>query len=470
LKPNLNSQLKLSLLLGVLLLTACTAAAPSPTATPAPALTATAAPSATPTQTPVPTATLVPVPPEQFNASFQPLTGDDLAPVNARKYQDTDFILHSLPLTGTIAISWRDDDALPFASVYLDDAHLGEYGVHFDDQSKKYIVEIGSGARPFSLGLRETAILRVVMGGRDGGRAEVTITLTRQFYDPGSTNFTQIPREYREIQLGYDPARDGTGVTGKLAGFLQTREYLWDVVTVSIEDEAPISWRGHLGNPETLIEAMLAGQRVSVKLPEASFIVPAPFYTQFVSLNGLIIEAPPEIDPQALIRVKKSLARMFESRPELLDQLAELGAFHAIFAADRGVTSLPEYAYLKGTSYDDAWGVAGGRVPDGFSASIDLSALHDELAYVAIHELAHVVHDEIFTAAEREAISDIYWNALDDPQLAKSVYAFTNDHEFWAEATATWFGDRATIPPSVMKVILPDLYELLESYWGPPVE
>ena len=76
----------------------------------------------------------------------------------------------------------------------------------------------------------------------------------------------------------------------------------------------------------------------------------AAYYTQFMSANGVTLKADGTVEPAAVEAGAELVAAMLSGRDDIVRCMARERAELAIIPKDRTLTSLPEYAYLKGTS------------------------------------------------------------------------------------------------------------------------
>jgi len=86
---------------------------------------------------------------------------------------------------------------------------------------------------------------------------------------------------------------------------------------------------------------------------------------------------------------------------------------------------------------------------------------------VLLHEIAHAVHHQLI-GFDNAAIKTAYQQALDRALVDKSVYAATNDKEFFAEMTCTYL-DRLNYYPHTRAELEkhdPVTYRLMKSTWG----
>lgn len=85
-----------------------------------------------------------------------------------------------------------------------------------------------------------------------------------------------------------------------------------------------------------------------------------------------------------------------------------------------------------------------------------------------LHELAHAVHFELLGGRSNPHITAAYRQALDRELLDKSVYASTNEAEFFAEMTVAYF-DGLDYHPRTREQLAkhdPITFKLMKSIWG----
>ena len=91
-----------------------------------------------------------------------------------------------------------------------------------------------------------------------------------------------------------------------------------------------------------------------------------------------------------------------------------------------------------------------------------------DLGYcIILHEIAHAVHDQ-FLGRENVAIKSAYKQAMERKLLETNTYASTNENEFFAEMTLSYF-DQLTYYPRTradLKKHDPVTFKLMESTWG----
>ena len=98
------------------------------------------------------------------------------------------------------------------------------------------------------------------------------------------------------------------------------------------------------------------------------------------------------------------------------------------------------------------------------------------MPWVALHELTHAFHDQVL-GFEEPRIKAV-WQKFHDSGKYKSVptstggdrehYGMTNQKEFFAEMTESFFGSNDFFPfvPGELKRAEPDIYTLMEEIWG----
>ena len=96
---------------------------------------------------------------------------------------------------------------------------------------------------------------------------------------------------------------------------------------------------------------------------------------------------------------------------------------------------------------------------------------------VILHELSHAYHDQVLGFEEprvKEAWkkfceSGKYKNVLTSPGYLRDHYGLTNQMEFFAEMTETYFGSNDFFPFVVgeLKQTEPTIYALMTEIWGP---
>jgi hypothetical protein len=92
---------------------------------------------------------------------------------------------------------------------------------------------------------------------------------------------------------------------------------------------------------------------------------------------------------------------------------------------------------------------------------------NDSERCVLMHEFAHAVHDQVF-GFENEAIKKAYQQAMERKLYDKSLYAATNEKEFFAELTCSYLDILEAYPHNRDDLRKHDLvtFKLMEDLWG----
>ena len=181
---------------------------------------------------------------------------------------------------------------------------------------------------------------------------------------------------------------------------------------------------------------------------------PAGYYRQFMSANGVTVKADGTVEPAAVEAGAEIAATMLSGRDDIARCMARKRAELAIIPKDRTLTSLPEYAYLKGTSDftgrgRDTFEIRGvGAVPgQPVSSAAEEQVLgrieprHPYLPYrglVAVHELAHGIQNLCFTAEDHEEWNGFYGEAV-RADLYPGTHMMHDANEFFAVFSTGYF-------------------------------
>ena len=99
------------------------------------------------------------------------------------------------------------------------------------------------------------------------------------------------------------------------------------------------------------------------------------------------------------------------------------------------------------------------------------------MPWMVLHELAHGFHDQVigFNDARVKAVwekfrdSGKYESVLTSPGPKRVHYGVTNEKEFFAEMTESYFGSNDFYPfvTGELKQAEPEIFALMEEIWGP---
>ena len=180
----------------------------------------------------------------------------------------------------------------------------------------------------------------------------------------------------------------------------------------------------------------------------------AAYYRQFVSANGVTVKADGTVEPAAVEAGAELAAAMLSRRDDIARCMARNRAELAIIPMDRTLTSLPEYAYLKGTRdftgrARDTFEIRGvGGVPGRpVSSAAEEPVLgrigprHPYYPYrglVAVHELAHGIQNLCFTSEDHGEWNGFYAEAV-RADLYPDTHMMHDVNEFFAVFSTGYF-------------------------------
>jgi hypothetical protein len=202
------------------------------------------------------------------------------------------------------------------------------------------------------------------------------------------------------------------------------------------------------------------------------------YYTQRISILGILIQGPESVAPQALLEAKKIVAMMLEHiRPDIRERLASKKASLAIIPRDQFVTSLPEFSYLSGrfdingNPYDSfrIRGLGAKRQPVTATSEENLLKLFNDpfrTEDITVHEFAHAIMNLGFAPDDVLKINSLYRDALSKGKFRGS-FAMSRVDEFWAELTQSFFSVNNEIGgPEQIAEVDNDSYRFLERIFG----
>jgi len=134
----------------------------------------------------------------------------------------------------------------------------------------------------------------------------------------------------------------------------------------------------------------------------------------------------------------------------------------------------PEVSWLKENGYNEKLAKCV-HIPsvDDFMDPYE----NHRMPWVVLHELAHAYHDQVLSFDDsrvKEAWlkfrdSGKYQSVLTSPGTHREHYGITNEKEFFAEMTETYFGSNDFYPfvTGELKEAEPEIYALMADIWGP---
>ena len=212
---------------------------------------------------------------------------------------------------------------------------------------------------------------------------------------------------------------------------------------------------------------------------------PAAYYQQFMSAHGVTVKADATVDPAAVEAGAEIVAAMLSGREAIVRCMARRRVELAIIPRDRTLTSLPDYAFLKGTKdftgrSRDTFELRGvGAVPGLPVSSAGeeqvLGSLGPEHPYhpyrggVAVHEFAHGIQNLCFRVEDHEEWDGFYSEAV-RADVCPGTHMMANVMEFFAVFTAGYFEVTDELRPvsdrETLKSRFPEVFLALDEIYG----
>ena len=176
---------------------------------------------------------------------------------------------------------------------------------------------------------------------------------------------------------------------------------------------------------------------------------PAAYYRQFLTVKGVNIKATSKVDPNALLVAGDIVDAMLSGREDIADCMADTVAEVAVIPKDESITTVPEFANLRGLETFDGrdWesvrgsGAVKGRTVMATSEESLLGLKENGYPYIAlimVHEFAHGIRNLCFTEEDHAE-----WNGFYDAGLQKNIfpgeYLMSNEEEFFAVFSTAYF-------------------------------
>lgn len=134
----------------------------------------------------------------------------------------------------------------------------------------------------------------------------------------------------------------------------------------------------------------------------------------------------------------------------------------------------PDAGWLKGKGYSESLAKCV-HIPQ---AADFLSPFENHrMPWVVLHELAHAYHDQVLDFENPRVVAawktfcdgGKYKSVLNSPGNTREHYGLTNQKEFFAEMTESYFGSNDFYPfvTGELKQAEPDIFALMRELWGP---
>jgi hypothetical protein len=180
-----------------------------------------------------------------------------------------------------------------------------------------------------------------------------------------------------------------------------------------------------------------------------------PLLAQQASGGPILVTSNAGVSMAALDQAASTMAIMVRNRPDVVQSLRKNGTVIAIYGKDENVCSLPYWDYLVDTEYCDLKKVIGvGNNRTSTCGERNLLKMSNDPAYrgnnyygsnVCVHEFAHTIMIGGVTDTERKKITNRFLQ-IQQNGLWRGGYAATNEHEFFAEASQSYFCANMGIP------------------------
>ncbi|MCA9148606.1 MAG: peptidylprolyl isomerase [Planctomycetales bacterium] len=173
----------------------------------------------------------------------------------------------------------------------------------------------------------------------------------------------------------------------------------------------------------------------------------ADHYQKHLNAGGLPVVGSNKVSDAALREAAWIVQHMLAARPELLTAMAENKTRLSVMAYNEYTTDVPEHRRLRPRVYWDRRARGLGATPNAPAVSC---AEENLLCYprdpystenICIHEFAHAIHEMGMSRIDPTfdtRLAKAYERAQAQG-LWQGTYAAVNRHEYWAEATQSWF-------------------------------
>ncbi|MFK7909619.1 MAG: hypothetical protein AB8F34_03360 [Akkermansiaceae bacterium] len=173
----------------------------------------------------------------------------------------------------------------------------------------------------------------------------------------------------------------------------------------------------------------------------------ANFYQKSLVLDGFPIVSSAKVRDEALYESAWIIRSMLKNRPDILKALGKNKVRLAIMAWDERTADVPEHSDLKPHAFWNRRARGLGPTPHRPCVSCGeenlLNFMGDpyDAENILVHEFAHAIHDMGLKTVDPtfdQRLKQTY-EAAKKKGLWKGKYAMQNHHEYWAEATQSWF-------------------------------
>lgn len=175
-----------------------------------------------------------------------------------------------------------------------------------------------------------------------------------------------------------------------------------------------------------------------------------PFYTKYLSANGLPIVSSQVVPDKALFVARDIVIHMLSKRPDVRQKLIDNHVRVGVMGKNQVATDIPEHRLLNQECSEKDWNEATRGVAAMFGRPATSCAEENLLCYsrdryagqnILVHEFGHTIHDMALIELDRpfvERLNSAFHSALQN-DLWSMTYAATNVNEYWASGTRHWF-------------------------------
>jgi hypothetical protein len=225
-----------------------------------------------------------------------------------------------------------------------------------------------------------------------------------------------------------------------------------------------------------------------------------PFYKKYTDALGIPITSSDIVPDAALLVARDIVIHMLAKRADIREYMAANHYRVGVMAQKEMTTDIPEHRNLK-KPQPNAFNLTEGEKRNyeriaamtdkqywdgrarGLGGRLTTCAEENLLGYpgtryygenITVHEFSHAIHSAIRQVDPKlaEEILAAYKDAM-SKGLWKGQYGETNQNEYWAEATQTWFwsnfefkgGDKMIQTPDDLKEYDPKIYALLSGVY-----
>ncbi len=173
----------------------------------------------------------------------------------------------------------------------------------------------------------------------------------------------------------------------------------------------------------------------------------SPKYVKYMDMGGVPVLGSASVSGYALREASYVVTSMIGHRPDVLAAIAKRGVRLVVMAKTELTTDVPEHADLTPKAYWDrrARGLGATLARPATSAAeenlLELPGDPYATESILVHEIAHTIHQHGVAVVDptfARRLTAAYAHAR-AAGLWAGTYAGTNEDEYWAEATQSWF-------------------------------